>query len=300
MFDIEMYWDDSGTHDGSPIAIAACYVADSEQWTHFVRNWDEARKDEGFDSFHMADFMAKPEIGKQPFCEWGQSKKNRVYSRLATIINTRVRIGFGFGVPVPAFDKYVPEHIKREVCPDAFTFAVQSIFSLITEWYVRYGQGKAIQYVFENRPKMGKVRQLWDVLKEHRSIARDLGFNANAPDGFSFQSPKLFKPLQAADMLAWNMNAHMRDVVLRGLPDVENVKPYFDLLRRDRPMRLGFLSEEQVKTAVKTLENTERETPGVRPYLLPRAMRKHLRLQCVSESKIRDNILAAIDRQRLY
>src|ERR1700733_6934977 len=125
MFDMEIYWDDSGTHDSSPIAVAACYVADSLQWKDFVRDWDDAREREGFVCFHMADFMAKPEKNKRPFCGWDKSKKNHVYSLLATIIKTRVRMGFGFGVPAPTFDEFAPQYLKKEMCPDAFTFAVQ-------------------------------------------------------------------------------------------------------------------------------------------------------------------------------
>jgi len=81
MFNHELSWDDSGTDSQSPIVVAACYVAKKTQWDEFVRNWDEARKEEGFDVFHMADFMAKPEYGKNPFCEWDEAKKKRVYFR---------------------------------------------------------------------------------------------------------------------------------------------------------------------------------------------------------------------------
>jgi hypothetical protein len=288
MFDMEIYWDDSGTHDSSPIAVAACYVADSSQWTHFARNWDDARKEEGFDWFHMKDFMAKPEKQKDPFCNWDRTKKNHVYSRLASIINTRTRMGFGFGVPVPAFDKYAPEHFKREICPDAFTFAVSCTMSLVSDWYSAYGQGKAIQYVFEDRPGMGKVKQIWDLLKEAPVISESLGAKPNAPDGFSFQNPRYFKPLQAADMLAWNLNSHLRDVILKGLPDRDPyVRPYFLQLRNDRPMRLGFLTEEQMKASFETLDETERET-GLRPYLLPKNIRKQLGVNCATLEQFRN------------
>ena len=61
MFNFEIYWDNSGTDKQSPIAVAAAYVATKTQWDEFVRNWDEAREEEGFDFFHMTDFMARAE-----------------------------------------------------------------------------------------------------------------------------------------------------------------------------------------------------------------------------------------------
>jgi hypothetical protein len=199
MFDMEMYFDDSGTHEGSPIAIAACYVASREQWREFVRNWDEARVEEGFDVFHMTDFMARPERGIKPFCGWDKRKRRHVYFRLASIINTRVRTGFGFGVPTEAYDKYAPEFFKKEMASDAFNYAVQCLMGVVQQWYQKFGQGKAIQFVFEDRKRMGNVRQVFDLLREKPEYAEKFGFE-HFPDGLSFQSPKIFKPLQAADI----------------------------------------------------------------------------------------------------
>jgi hypothetical protein len=232
--------------------------------------------------------MAKPENGKKPFCDWDKRKKNQVYSRLASIINTRVRMGFGFGVHAQAFDKYAPEHLKKEICPDAFTFAVQCAMSLVTDWYSKYGQGKGIQYVFDDRPGMGKVRQLFDVLKENKILSEGLGVRPDMAEGFSYQNSKYFKPLQAADMLAWNFHAHLRDVILKGFPDTSPyIRPYFAKLRDDRAMRLGFLTEEQVKVSFETLDSTEQEV-GVRPYLLPKHIRKQLGINCATLEQFRN------------
>jgi hypothetical protein len=286
MFDFEIYWDDSGTHDGSPIAVAACYIASREQWGRFVRDWDEARLREGFDDFHMKNFMSPPERGKEPFCHWDKRKKNRVYSWLASIINTRVRHGFAFAVPTESFEMYATEKIKKEITPDAFIFAVQMAFGMLAEWYAKYGEGKAIQYVFEDRKGMGKVKQIWDTMKDHPDVARGIGMRTDIPDGFSFQSPKLFKPLQAADMLAWNMNAHMRDVILKGFPDDDShCRPYFRSLRAERPMRLGYLTETQMRQSFEDLNTIESENGGKSPYLLPRYLRKLYHATTVDQSE---------------
>lgn len=278
MFDMEMYFDDSGTHEGSPVAIAACYVADATQWKEFCRNWDEARAEEGFDVFHMADFMARPDKQKKPFCDWDKRKKSHVYSRLASIINTRVRVGFGFGIPTEAFDKCASADFKKEMASDAFNYAIQCLLGVVQQWHVQFGKGKAIQYVFEDRAGMGKVHQVFDLLKEKPREAEKLGFRADVQGGLSFQSPKQFKPLQAADILAWNMNAHMRDIVLKGLPD--NPRPYFDLLRKNRVMKLGFLSDAQVKECFDTMRRYEEENGGKRAYLLPRSLQKVYGIEC--------------------
>jgi hypothetical protein len=59
MFDFEVHFDDSGTDANTPVAVAACYISSKEQWDEFVRNWDEVRETEGFDVFHMCEFVAR-------------------------------------------------------------------------------------------------------------------------------------------------------------------------------------------------------------------------------------------------
>jgi len=85
--EFEVYFDDSGTDAGSPVAVAACYVSSKGQWDEFTRNWNEVRQDAGFDAFHMSEFVAKREAGRKPYCDWDNARKDRVYARLASIIN---------------------------------------------------------------------------------------------------------------------------------------------------------------------------------------------------------------------
>src|SRR5258708_1273333 len=124
MFEFELYCDDSGTDSNSPIAVAACYVASKNQWHEFGRNWEEVMQVEGFDCFHMAEFVAKPKAGHRPFCEWDNIKKTRVYEKLASIINIRVRKGFGIAIPKAAFDGAAPQHFRDHYASDHYTYAV--------------------------------------------------------------------------------------------------------------------------------------------------------------------------------
>jgi len=58
MFELEVYFDDSGTDGGSPVAVAAGYVAAKKQWDELTRNWNRVAEESGFDALHMADFLA--------------------------------------------------------------------------------------------------------------------------------------------------------------------------------------------------------------------------------------------------
>src|SRR5579859_7663192 len=55
---VTVHYDDSGTHTQASTAIAACFVSTVEQWKSFEGNWKTVKKEEGFETFHMADFAA--------------------------------------------------------------------------------------------------------------------------------------------------------------------------------------------------------------------------------------------------
>jgi hypothetical protein len=97
-----------------------------------------------------------------------------------------------------------------------------------------------------------------------------LGFKFDIPDGVLFQSTKIFKPLQAADILAWNMRNHMDNVVSKGKPDAPpHIHRYFEKLRLNQPVRLGCYSDMQTQEAFEVMKTHEQST-GERAYILPR------------------------------
>lgn len=249
MFDIEIYFDDSGTDAGTPVAVAACYVGQKEQWDHFVRNWNRVREEEGFDIFHMAEFVAKPEMKHEPFCHWDRAKKDRVYAKLASIINARVRHGFAVAVPKQFFDEFVFDEFKQ-YASNHYVWAVKSVLGSIEQWRRKFGLTIPMQYVFE-RGALGEsqLRRVWDDCLLYAENERRYGIVA---DGVQFRSKKAFTPLQAADILAWQMQNYMRRCVMnaRSIKERRKAHPGFLMLRDNRPMDLMFYSRAQTETAM--------------------------------------------------
>jgi hypothetical protein len=250
----EVYFDDSGTDTQSPMAIAACYISTKRGWDQFVDEWDDVRYREGFDVFHMADFAAYHDKTKKPFCDWDYVKRQRVYRRLATIINENKRIGIAIAIPQDVFNAVVPtlpDWMRWRVGHYPYTTAVRFLMGAIRNWRTRYGITLPMQYVFDpiNDPKAkSEITAMWDNIRNPQTWLEWYGIESAG--GYSFQSRANFKPLQAADILAWQQNSHMRNVVLKGLDDIENVHPNFRILRADQEMDLGFLSEVQFRTAM--------------------------------------------------
>ena len=246
--DYEVYFDDSGTHAESGVAVATCYLASQVQWKEFVRNWDDVRKEEGFDVFHMADFMLNPERQVKPFCDWDNKKKERVYRKVAAIIRIRAQRGFGLAVTKKDYDDFATDEVKSHYAKDHYAYAVKCVIGLIREWRERWSVIRPMQYIFDQMPKgkgsKGEIMAVWESIRDDPQSAERHGL---VKDGYSFQDKTVFKPLQAADILAWNMYNHQVNVIAKGLHDVKDCDWKFKLLRDGRPMTLGWLTREQMK-----------------------------------------------------
>jgi hypothetical protein len=245
--DLEVYFDDSGTDANTPVAVAACYIASKEQWNDFARNWDEVAKAEGFEAFHMSEFVAKKEAGRKPFCDWDNRKKGSVYDKLASIINTRIRRGFAVAVPKAQFDRYVFQEFKDGYAADHYTFAIRTILSSISDWRQQYEIRGPMQYVFDRGSLNEKrIEQIWkeDSRNSAALVERRFGM---VPEGIMFQDDAFFKPLQAADILGWQVQNHMRRTILIGLPTSTRGHHGHEALWKNRSLTVSYYGTEQLE-----------------------------------------------------
>ncbi len=263
------YFDDSGTSANSEIAIAACYISTKRGWDGFVEAWDHARWEEGFGCFHMAEFVAPREQEHKPFCDWDNTKKSHVYSRLAKIINENKRIGIASAVPKKIWDN-TPERIRQHYGWEHYTFAVRMCMMRILDWRQKNLISLPIQYVFDwemnTSEKRKEISLICDLLSKNENSSRLFGIE---PGGYGFQHRLDVKPLQAADILAWQMRCHMEKIFPLGHDDNSLLHDGFRVLRADQEMDLGFFNEEQIQAFVK-LNDEEEIKRGPLPVHYPK------------------------------
>jgi hypothetical protein len=241
----EIYWDDSGSDAKSQVAIAACYVARKSSWDTFTRNWNDARRDLGFEYFHMTDFISRQ---VKPFSEWDNEKRWRAYRRLCSLIRIWAQHGFSMIVGKKDYDDLVPDDMRRHLGRDHYVWAINVLMGEIQNWRAKWGGLHPMQYVFSQTPKgkgtRGEILAIVEGLKDEPDGLEKYGL---VKDGLSLQDMRNFPPLQAADILAWNMYDHYTNVVAAGLDDVRDMSRWFHPLRDFRPMTLGFLTRQQME-----------------------------------------------------
>ncbi len=121
-----------------------------------------------------------------------------------------------------------------------------------------------VRYVFDwEMRKSQKREEITRILEligkpQNQAVAGLLGLE---PQGYSFEHKEEFKPLQAPDILAWQMRSHMRKIWPVGHDDESLCHPGFRLLRQDQEMDLGFFTKQQIDKFVIDYDAIDKITP---------------------------------------
>jgi hypothetical protein len=244
-----VYFDDSGTHSQSDIAVAACYVAPASQWLKFQRAWSKAAEQEGFRVFHMAEFNAR----QGDFKGWDDPKRERVIRKLVAIIRRCTTHGIALGLPKSDYDAVMPADLKKKMGNHHYSWCVKLCFGEIEKWRDRCSLTAPMAYVFEKGTR-GATGELIDALTKYAKTQADaLRRYGLETSGFSFQKKDDAVQLQAADILAWETCHQMRNVVFAASPRTRR-KSYSEL-RRDDHAQVYYIRRHQIeKWVTKTRE----------------------------------------------
>ena len=199
---ITVHFDDSGTHDQSPVAVVSALISPVPQWKKFSREWKKTAADEGFKMFHTAEFMAnnhKSEFANKT--NWNESKKLRVMRRLRHIICTRTVQGFGITVDKKDYDDLAPQEFRNKFGNFHYTWAVRTVIGLIENWREKHNIREPFEYIFD-RMSQGRheIDQIFTVAEAHDDALHRYGISKGC---HSFRDKAVILPLQASDIAAW-------------------------------------------------------------------------------------------------
>jgi hypothetical protein len=118
-----------------------------------------------------------------------------------------------------------------------------------------------MEYVFDNVNKgpaqiRGQIAQIWNEISLDPDAPVKYGLKEQ--DGSLFQSKKIFKPLQAADVLAWHMHDYMINCVARGKDQLYDARESFLHLRDRRPLDLGWFTPSQLVKFFEEMDELEK------------------------------------------
>jgi len=208
---LTVYFDDSGTHNESPITVIGGWIAPIQQWKKFIKEWNKAKAEYGFGELHTANFMfnnKNSEFADKD--EWNDAKKKIVLQRLESIILQRVSHGFCLRVVKKDHSELIPQELKKTVGNFPYTYALRGAIGFMENWRKKIGITEPTEYIFDTMTKGAAKTEINRVFEEAIQMENTLHKYGIYKGWHSFRDSEEILPLQAADMLAWlSLRAYM-------------------------------------------------------------------------------------------
>jgi hypothetical protein len=223
---LQAYFDESGTHSGSPVLTVGCYYARPSVWNKWTKDWN--RKKQPINVFHANECNER----NGQFEGWSRPDRDKLVIDLLPTLTAHKLKGIVSGINLVEFEEAAKEtpEIRQTVKDPYFTCFSYCMFSLLSILERDYpGDGLAVVHEQNDYREQAEktFKFVWDVLDKHRHKM-----------WFSFGSKEMFVPLQAADVLAYDGNHLLRD--LKKAP-----RPSWLALKPDENINVQFLHKDR-------------------------------------------------------
>jgi hypothetical protein len=196
---LTLYLDESYSHPPAPlIYTVAGYIATVNEWRKFQKEWRRELDRAGIDFFHMTTFEAR----RKEYEGWSNEKRVEVLKRLHRSIHRRILTGFASSVVVADYNEVMNPNIRRGY-GEPHEFAVVACMKYIRDWGNQNGYHEPIAYVLESGSDRQKiVNAVFNHMDEEQRREYRIG-------SWTFADKRDLNPLQAADILAYEMTKEM-------------------------------------------------------------------------------------------
>jgi hypothetical protein len=202
------YYDAGGTHENpdrhgrqAPTIAVAGYLGKAAQWYEFDRLWTKRLKEDSLAYFHMSSFMANRHIFEK-CAKWKDAKKITLLEDLISIIAKNVSFGIGMVVHRADYKQFLSQepHMPA-VLGQPYVFCAFRCFESGADWLKKVGSSDMINYTFEQGDQYSEqIRTTHAFICKHQPLNRRFRLGSLK---FEFGN---HTPIQAADMLTWELN----------------------------------------------------------------------------------------------
>jgi hypothetical protein len=192
----QAYADDSGKEP--PIYVFAGFVSSSAAWAVFSDEWQDAldnARPHKIPYMKMRDAYAL----QNHFRGFSESERDDLLRSLCQIINKHAQYGVSVVIDAEKYIKAFKDKIARTL--DSPYFILNDVFVMsVIQAERQRGLTRTVDFIFDKQgPEEDQVEIYWELRKSKapRWLRRRLGADP------IWRSEEQFRPLQAADMLAW-------------------------------------------------------------------------------------------------
>jgi hypothetical protein len=197
---LECYFDESGSHDGSPVLSVGGYLFNKEQCKALDLQWKAV-----LDRFRLPYFrMSACAHRQRPFDLLSPEECIEAETAMIQLINKYALLGVG--VVINERDYYAFFGGRSSAGKNAYTFCCWQILAGIRSWINRNHFQGEIAYFFE----AGHASQ-----PEANALMRRIFNNSGLRAGYcyathSFVDKEKVRPVQTADILAWQQATQLK------------------------------------------------------------------------------------------
>ncbi|MGD1103217.1 MAG: DUF3800 domain-containing protein [Terriglobia bacterium] len=200
------FYDDSSDGKKERVFSIGGYFGETEQWGRFDSLWNQ---EAGETVFHMTDCLA----GKDEFAGQSEAKRHDLIRRLIGVINEVEIFGFHSAIQISDFKEIFPQDKS-----DALYFlCFQECVNQAATWASELSEEVAC--LFDQEKQFGfRARRLFNHLK---NLKKHSGWEVMRWLGtLDFESRKKFRPLQAADLVAYTGYRVLNEALLSSGADL--------------------------------------------------------------------------------
>ncbi len=196
---VHAFFDERGTHAGSPVLWVAGYFVLESKIDEFNTKWNSVLHEANLSHFHMVDCAH----GNGEFAYLTKTERVAVQTKLIEIIHELTARGIGAMVVARVYEELMPYHPNMG---SAYNYCIWHYLEAVRLWISEEGRPFHVHYHFQGgHASDGEADR---ILKF--SFAK---LPAGAPFGYSshqFVEKRTTPGVQAADLLAWQMYTDWR------------------------------------------------------------------------------------------
>jgi hypothetical protein len=199
---------DRGEDAKSTVLSVGGYVATTQQWEAFERDWKQFLADEKISMFHMTEY----ECRHGEFKDWNNDRRRAAIQRAHALIKIRTNCGISTAVILPDYASVLAEcpDVKDKM-PSPFALCVNGCLLEVSNWIVKFNrQGQRVAYVLESGDSgMGEIIKVFDDITKDERLKSGCGF-----ESIAVENKRVVLPLQAADINAYESWKHVANQVV--------------------------------------------------------------------------------------
>lgn len=198
---LSAYLDDSGTHRGSKMVVLAGMLADQSAWERLTDGWQSVLAEYELPFFHMSKWSNRA----RPFDTWTDDQRRDCLNRLLILIQSCVAKSVGVGIPNALFESCTTES-DRSYWGGPYGLAAYLLLTDMADSVQALSvERSSVRCILESGT-LGSTQILAIYQKLRASNGNGWRWIV---DSLSFEDKRQFLPLQAADVLAYELYRYL-------------------------------------------------------------------------------------------